>query len=121
MARITTVDYSTLQKQSVGRPKTTLDKGTDVFCVTLKTNLSNDFSKVKFKIRNGVPAIYFTNRETNIIKDNEYLNEIKNSSFNLQYSDLKEGIYNISSVGYHWFELELTNKETNNCCIIKKI
>lgn len=120
MVKIKTVDYSTLSKQSVGRPKI-YDKLSHKVSIQLKTCFSDGFAKVKFKIRHGVPSIYFTNRETNIIKENEYLNDIHDNSFNLEYEDLEEGIYNISPVGYHWFELSLVKSETENCCIIKKI
>lgn len=121
MAKIKTVDYSTLTKQSVGRPKTQEDKGDHVFNVILKTSFSDGFNKVKFKIRNNIPSLYFTNRETNVINDNEYLNDIVNDIFSLEYSKLEEGIYNIVPVGYHWFNMEKTQSMTENCCIVKKI
>lgn len=121
MAKIETVDYEKLSKQTVGRPKIYNDKGNHVFSIQLKTPLSSGYKKVKFKIRHGFPSIYFTNRETSVLKEDEYLNQIEDNIFNLEFENINEGIYDISSVGYHWFKLTPSEKETENCCVIKKI
>lgn len=117
MGKIVTVDYSLLTKNNVGRPKTKERTQVKTVNAEINSKYSNGFSKIKFRIKDGIPMVYFTNRETeNLIPDDQYISRIKNNSFLIPDCGLK-GKYSIDPIGYHWFKLTKTNN-TENIIII---
>lgn len=113
MGKIVTVDYKNLKKKSVGRPKRNDRKEIKTVKATIQSDYCKGYSKIKFKISNGNPMVYFTNRETeNILPDNQYISSIKNNSFNIPDCGL-HGKYIIEPCGYNWFKLLKNNKENN--------
>lgn len=112
MGKIVTVDYDLLTKNNVGRPKLK-EKNINTVVAKLNTSFSNGYSKIKFRIKNNVPMIYFTNRETeNVLPEDQYISSISNNECLIPDYGLK-GKYLIEPIGYHWFSLTQTNSNEN--------